>query len=115
MVKANNGNGLILFDDLNTGGRRKGVTVTANAFLDYFDPDGSMNSQNNASSVLPGVPILWVAGTREEDGLKRMGALLRGKLPANPANRFVEVNADHLNTPNKAVEPVIAWIREIVQ
>jgi len=113
MVQAGKGDDKLNFDDLNTGNRAKSVRVAAKVYLDYFDPDGPMNFQNNTASLRPGVPILWVVGTAEEEGPKRLGALALKRIPANPGNKFVEVNSDHLNTPNKSIETVIGWIKEI--
>jgi alpha-beta hydrolase superfamily lysophospholipase len=114
MIQANKGDDLLSFVDLNSGSRKKTVDATAKTFLEYFDPVGPMNSQNNAASIRAGLPVLWVVGTNEEEGLKRMGTLARGKIPENPGHRFVEVDSDHMNTPNDAVEAVITWIKDII-
>lgn len=115
MIQANKGDNLINFVDLNSGSRKKTVSATARIFLEYFDPDGPMNSQNNAASIRAGIPVLWVVGTKEEERLKRMGALAREKTPENPGHRFVEVDSDHINTPDNAVEAVITWIKDIAR
>ena len=101
------------FDDLNTGNRTKGITITAKIYLDYFDPDGPMNFQKNAAALQPGVPILWIVGTEEEKGPRQLGDRGYAKIPPNPGNKFIEIGSDHLDTPGKAIAPVMAWIKEI--
>lgn len=113
MVQEGNANDKAWFDDLNTGSRAKSVRTTAKIYLDYFGPDGPMNFQKNIAALQPGVPILWVVGTEEEKGLRQMGDRGHTKIPSNPGNKYVEVNSDHMNAPGKAIEPVIAWIKEI--
>jgi pimeloyl-ACP methyl ester carboxylesterase len=113
MVQEGKGDDNAWFDDLNSGGRTKSVRTTARIYLDYFDPEGPMNFQKNAAALQPGVPILWVVGTEEEKGPRQLGDRGHARIPANPGNKFIEVSSDHLNTPGKAIEPVIAWIKEI--
>lgn len=115
MIQANKGDDILTIDDPNSGGRKKSIVITARVFLDYFDPDGPMNSRKNAAAVRPATPVLWVVGTKEEQGARHNGDLTRGKLPQNPASKFVEVDADHVGTPNSSSEQVIAWIRGIVR
>jgi len=112
LVQANKGGTVLTFDDPNSGGRRKPVATTARIFLDYFDPDGPMNTQTNAASLLANVPVLWVVGSKEDQGVRQNGAATRDKLPRNPRDRFIEVKSDHLNTPNNAIGPAIGWIRD---
>jgi pimeloyl-ACP methyl ester carboxylesterase len=54
------------FDDPNSGGRLKQVKMSAQTYLDFFDPAGLMNFGNNAAAVLPGTAVLWIIGQAEE-------------------------------------------------
>jgi dienelactone hydrolase len=113
MVQEGNADDMAWFDDVNTGNRAKSVRTTARIYLDYFSPDGPMNFRKNIAALQPGVPILWVVGTEEEKALRQIGDRGHTGIPSNPGNKFVEVSSDHMNTPGKAIEPVIAWIKEI--
>jgi pimeloyl-ACP methyl ester carboxylesterase len=115
MVQEGKGDDKAQFDDLNTGNRAKSVRTTARIYLDYFGSDGPLNFQRNIDALKPGVPILWVVGTEEEKGLRTFGDRGRARIPANPGNRFIEVSAGHLETPDRSVEAVSAWIRDMAR
>jgi pimeloyl-ACP methyl ester carboxylesterase len=115
MVEAGKGDDRAWFDDLNTGARSKSVRVTGKTYLDYFDPDGPMNFRENVASLRAGVPILWVVGTAEEEGLRRVGDQSYQKIPSHPGNKYVEVRSDHLHTPGNATEAVISWIKAVTR
>ncbi len=56
-------------------------------------------------------PLLWVAGTADRTQTAPDYAFSRA--PANPLNRYVTVDADHLGTPTAARDAVLAWPREL--
>ena len=113
MVQEGKGDDKAWFDDVNTGSRVKFVRITARIYLDYFHPEGPMNFHKNTAALQPGVPILWVVGTEEEKGPRMIGDEGHARIPSNRGNKFIEVNSDHMNTPDRVIEPVIAWIKEI--
>lgn len=113
MVQAGKGDNKAWFDDLNTGNRSKSVRFSAKIYLDFSDPEGPMNFRNNAAALRPSVPVLWVVGTKEEPGPRRLGDLAYKQIPPNPANKYLEIEADHLGTPGKAIPAVIEWIKEV--
>ena len=99
------------FTDLNTGDRKLSLRAPARSVLDYFGPEGPMNSFKNAAGVKPGTAVLMVAPTRESEGLKRMGRLTYEKLAPETKSSQVEVNADHLKAPDAAKTLVADWLR----
>lgn len=99
------------FTDHNTGNRSKTIKMRARVFLDYQDPDGPMNFQNNVASIKPGVPVLWVVGKSESTGLQHLGKLAYDKLPRPLDATFAEVDGDHGATPSKAADIVVAWLK----
>lgn len=113
MVKAGKGDETARFEDFNTGNRRKSVKCPAASYLSYFDPDGPMNAHKNAAAVKPDTPVLWVVDTKEEPAPKAMGAAVRDLLTSSSESKYVEVNADHLNTPEAAKSEVLAWLKNL--
>ncbi|HJU16921.1 MAG TPA: alpha/beta fold hydrolase [Stellaceae bacterium] len=108
MVAAGRGNQRASFSDRNIRGPFP-VDTTAAIYLSFFDPDGPANMLENTSRLHE--PLLWVAGTadRSQSGT----GYEFSRAPANPLNRYITVNADHLGTPNAAIEAVLAWLREL--
>ena len=102
----------VAFTDLNTGNRSRGMRVPARSVLDYFDPEGPMNSYQNAARVKTGVAVL-LASARESEGLKRLGNETYEKLSANAKPSRVEIDADHLQAPDAAKEPVSEWLKRL--
>ncbi len=101
------------FDDPNSGGRLKQVSMSARTYLDFFDPAGPMNFGNNAAVVLPGTAVLWVSGQAEETGLRNMAGRVFDRLPKTLAARQVEVSGGHLETPSNSASVVLDWIRSL--
>jgi hypothetical protein len=56
-------------------------------------------------------PLLWVGGMWDRSQSGPDYAFSRA--PANPLNRYVAVEADHLGTPTAAREAVLVWLREL--
>lgn len=102
----------VAFIDLNAG-RSRGLRAPARSVLDYFDPEGPMNSYQNAARVKTGVAVLLAAPTREAEALKRLGDATYDKLSANSKPSRVEIDADHLQAPNAAKEPVSEWLKRL--
>ncbi len=101
------------FKDFNQG-QSLLVRTTAPAYLSYFDPQSDAEMTRSASRIPARVPVLMVLG--DKDPLYEYGrAFIFDKLPANPKSRYMEIQADHLNTPQIAAEDVTAWIRQAVK
>ncbi|MEW5862834.1 MAG: hypothetical protein AB1773_04470 [Pseudomonadota bacterium] len=55
--------------------------------------------------------MLWVAPTRESEGLKRLSEMTFERLPAQVVRSRVEVAADHLNAPEAARQALMEWLK----
>ena len=101
------------FEDFNTGNRTKQVRMAVKVYLDFFDPNGPMNFTANVTKILPGTHVLWVAPSGEEAGLKGLTARAVSLMPAAVKFKKVEIDAEHMNAPERAVEVALAWIRDL--
>ena len=100
------------FSDVNQG-RPQQVWMTPKNFLSYFDPSSDAEMSVTAPRLPAGVAVLWVIG--KDDPLFAAGRrYVFDKLPANSRHRYLEVQANHLNTPEVAGDEVVKWIREAV-
>jgi len=96
------------FIDMNIRGSFS-INTTAAIYLSFFDPTGPANIPDNTSRLR--APLLWVAGTTDRSQNGPGYAFSRA--PANPVNRYVTVDADHLGTPTASRDAVLAWLREL--
>ena len=113
LVQASKGDTRERFTDINQG-RSLQLTMTASDFLSYFDPDSDADMGVTAAKMPAQIPVLTVIGTA--DPLYRLArSYFHDKLPPNPGTRFLEVAANHVNTPDAGKEQAIAWIRETLQ
>jgi hypothetical protein len=85
------------------------INTTAAIYLSFFDPTGPASMPDNSSRLR--APLLWVAGTADRFQTGPDYAFSRA--PANPLNRYVTVDADHLGTPTASRDAVLAWLREL--
>ncbi len=108
MVAAGQGNQRAGFADSNLG-QTFTVNTTAAIYVSFFDPDGPAEFPKLLASVRP--PVIWVAGSR--DHFQHNAATLFAELPANPLNRQVVVDADHLGTPAAGTAAVLAWLKTL--
>lgn len=108
MVAAGRGQDTADFHDVNMG---KGfvMTVSAQSYLSYNDPDGPAVMPKSATALSTALPILWVVGAR--DPLTRDKAYVFDLAPAHPLSRYVVIEADHKGTPTAAVGLVVEWLR----
>lgn len=108
LVAAGKGGETLSMEDLNQG-KRRSVRMPAAVLLSYFDPEGLGHMPATTARLKPGIPLLWVIGTG--DPLYRAGeAYAFARAPAHPNNRYVVVEADHVGTPDVAVQQVQEWI-----
>jgi esterase/lipase len=108
MVAAGRGEERASFIDTNIRGPFS-VNTTASIYLSFFDPAGPANIPDNIRRLR--APLLWVAGNadRSQSGPGYAFSLT----PANPMNRYLTVDADHLGTPTAAREAVLAWLGQL--
>lgn len=110
MVAAAKGSQRREFPDLNVG-QSFMVTGTYAGWYSYFDPLGAANMPANAAR-LRAMPILYVVG--RSDPLTRMGrAYIYKQAKPHPKSRYVEVNADHFDTPHHARSLVLDWLKSL--
>ena len=79
--------------------------------MSFFDLSGAANLVTNTSRLQ--APVLWVSGTRDLSQLARTIGFDRA--PANPLNRYVQVDAGHMDTPDAAADAVVAWLKDVAK
>jgi pimeloyl-ACP methyl ester carboxylesterase len=110
MVAEGKGQERASFMDINQG-KPQSVSMPAKDYLSFFDPQSDADMGVTAPRVPAGIPVLTVIG--DADPLFRTArSYFHDRLPANPKTRYLEVSANHLNTPEVARDQAIAWIRE---
>lgn len=108
LIAAGKGDSRERFSDINQN-RQYPVTATANDYLSYFDPAGDAEMGNTAPRVPASIPVLTVVGDAD-NFIKFAREELVAKLPANPKSQYLEVSANHLNTPVVATDAVMKWL-----
>ena len=108
MVASGRGQDTALFHDVNMG-KALELTVPAQSYLSYNDPDGPAVMPKNAAALKTALPILWIVGAR--DPLTRPQSYVFDLAPAHPQSRYVSIDADHKGTPTAAAGLVVEWLR----
>jgi len=97
------------FTDFNTnrfGSQPFQVHTTANIFVSFLSADGPAEIETNVRQVK--APLLIVSGTR--DPSQGGAAMLFAQAPPNPLSKRAVVDADHMGTPQAAIDTVIGWL-----
>jgi pimeloyl-ACP methyl ester carboxylesterase len=114
LIAGGHGDEVQSFTDSNTGPRGV-VTIEVNAtpkvFLSFYDMSGPANLVTNTARLK--APVLWVSGTRDPSQLAREVAFAQA--PARPLNRYLQIDAGHIDTPEAATSAVIAWLKELAK
>ena len=103
------------FVDVNTGAQGSypmAVNTTARIYLSFFDPATVGGIADRVAKLQ--APILWIAGSADptqREAETRVFALA----PANPMNRFVRVQANHLTAADAGSDAVLAWLGELAK
>ena len=97
------------FPDINQG-LAFSVSGTAAGWYSYYDANGSANMAKNAARLTQ--PFLYVIGTSDPLVAEGRGYIF-ARAKANPKSRYIEVNAGHLDTPDKARDDVVAWLKSL--
>lgn len=100
------------FNDINTG--PGGITeftvhVTPKTYVSFFAPDSAAVMPRNAAKLK--APLLLIAG--RQDMTQRGSYTIFQAVPANPLNRFISVEANHMGTPIAGREALLAWLKEL--
>jgi pimeloyl-ACP methyl ester carboxylesterase len=103
-----------VFADVNTGAQGSfttAVNTTARIYLSFNDPQSASIAQN-----LEGLkaPLLWIAGS-EDPSQRDSESTYFQQAPANPLNRYVTVQANHLATPDAGRDAVLAWLAALAR
>jgi pimeloyl-ACP methyl ester carboxylesterase len=112
LIAAGHGDDATTFQDTNTGPRGQvtiQVRATPNIFLSFTDMSGPANLAADAAAAK--APVLWVSGTADPSQLPRAAGFDR--VPANPLNRYLQIAAGHMDTPDAAASAVVAWLKEL--
>ena len=111
LVAEGKGDNTDVFDDYNQGIRHTRRT-TARIYLSYDDPEGAAVIPKNAATLKPGTPLLWVVGTKDPI-YERGPSFAFEKAPPNDRNKYVVVEAGHLETPydTEAIRQIVEWLR----
>lgn len=108
MVDDGNADGRASFADFNNG-RPFTVNTTAATYLSFHQPGGPADYPERLPQLH--VPIIWIAGIH--DPLQDQSAEFFQRIPANPLNQYVKVDADHRGTPRAGTEAVLAWLAHL--
>jgi len=108
LVTEGRGNERASFTDGNIRGLFA-IETTPTIYLSFFDPAGPADMLANTMQLRE--PVLWVAGTQDRSQVGPTFAFDRA--PANPLNRYVTVNSDHLGTPSASREATLVWLKEL--
>ena len=108
MIANGSGNKISLFNDIN-GGTHYTRNVTANIYKSWFAPDKAAFLFNIAA--LPtDIAILYIAGGADRHNETNSKHYAYNKAPHNQLNRYVTLNAKHLEVPNKSTNVILDWL-----
>ncbi len=111
LISAAQGNIQATFTDVNTRttNYNSSVTTTPNIYVNFFAPNSPAVMPANAARLT--APLLYVAATN--DPTQRGRGYIFDRAPANPLNRYVTVNSDHIGTPAVSQEIVLDWLKAL--
>lgn len=109
MIAAGEGGDRAGFADFNQG-RERTVSLKADDYVSYFDPEGPAVMPISAASLK--APLMWVIG--KKDRLLPLGkAYAFAKVPDHPNNRYAVVPGGHKVTPKKGIKPILKWLADL--
>jgi pimeloyl-ACP methyl ester carboxylesterase len=114
LMAAGQGDVARTFTDYNTNSSGSGpieVRATPAIFLSFLDMSGPANLVGDAAKLK--APVLWISGTRDPSQMPRTIAF--DKVPANPLNRYAQIDSAHMDTPDKAANQVVDWLKELAK
>lgn len=111
-VAAGKGAELGRFNDMNQG-RTQSVSMTATDYLSYFDPTSDADMSVTAPRVPASLPVFTAIGNADVMA-PHVRTYFVDKLPANAKSHFVQVQGDHLNTPEVVLPQVLEWLKLVV-
>jgi esterase/lipase len=109
-IAAGRGDEKTTFDDVNVG-RLFTVSTTATIYLSFFGLDSPAVMPVNAAHLT--APLLIVSG--DNDPTQSNVASIFARVPSDPRNKRVTVEADHLGTPKASTATVLAWLKVLTK
>jgi pimeloyl-ACP methyl ester carboxylesterase len=97
-----------VWPDVNVGQSFK-VNGTAEAYFSFFDPNGLAVMPKTAGRLA--TPLLLVTG--RSDPLLNAGRYIFDQAKPHAKSRYVEIDASHFNTPGKAKDDVVDWLKSL--
>lgn len=114
LIAAGHGNDFQTFDNSNNSFRGAitiQVRATPSIFVSFRDMSGPANVVADTAKLK--APVLWVSGSSDPSQMPRQISF--DKAPANPLNRYVQINAGHMDTSDKSADAVVAWLKEVAK
>ena len=97
--------------DCNQGLCRR-LRVRPTSYLSYFEPQGPAQWPANARAIAAPLPILMLVGRR--DPAYSLGIdYAFAHTPHHPRSEYIEIDADHADTPALGADIVLAWIASL--
>jgi pimeloyl-ACP methyl ester carboxylesterase len=104
---------LITFTDFNDGSRTQDFSISPQAYLSYFDPDGLASMPKTAINQKKAIPVLVFMG--RSDLATRQGTwYFFNRLPKHPANKYVVSDAEHRQVPQASFPSALQWVESHV-
>jgi len=97
------------FDDTNMG---KMFTryVEAGIFYSWFNPNGEVDFVTNMQNLKGNIPVLYIAASKDKIPRTKDRTYAYDGIPKNPKNKFVIIEATHLQAVGKSSNTIIEWL-----
>jgi hypothetical protein len=112
MINEGKGNEKSTFSDGNSGKQDTRV-VKASVYQSWFSDTGPAEFVTNMRSMKGGIPVLYIAGSKDRIPQTKNREYAFDVVPTNPNSKFVIIESNHLDVPRKADEVVIEWLRNL--
>ncbi len=113
MVRDGRGDERALFADFESSRGTNSINTTATLYLNWFDPNGPHSLAKAVRKMAWGVPVLYVAPTRDYPGLAKIKLDSFNALPSHPLTRLYEPESSHMDAPSAARGEIIRWMGEV--
>jgi len=113
LISSGQSDKLMTFTDFNDGNRTKDFSVSPQAYLSYFDPDGLASMPKTATNQKKVIPVLVFMG--RSDWVTRQGEkYFFSRLPKHPANQYVVSDSEHRQVPKASFLSAMHWLESQV-
>ena len=109
MISSGRGHEFGTFGDRNQG-KNSSLSVRADVYLSYFDPDGSAAMRKSAAQLRPGTNVLWIV---EEHRVKNFSAKSFDSIPSSVNAEYSVIDSSHRDAPENSIGAVIAWLKKL--